>query len=116
MQITKAAASDFAVTKGFPAFRDEQLVDPALNIEIGCWYLKRALEHYKNSPNPILLALLRYNAGDLRADNWLRLASSPPPPAGIPFENYCLSRVDFPKTRSYARRILKRLRTHNYLF
>lgn len=116
MQITKAAASDFAATKGFPDFRDEQLVEPELNVEIGCWYLKRSLEHYKNTPDPILFALLRYNAGDSRADTWLRLALSSPPPAGVPFESYCLSQVDFPKTRAYARRILKRSRTRNFLF
>jgi len=116
MQITKAAASDFANFKGFPPLHEEQIIEPELNVEIGCWYLKHSIDRYKNSPHPFLFALLRYNAGESRADNWLRLALSSPPPAGVSIESHYLSLVDFPKTRAYARRILRRSRTHNYLF
>jgi soluble lytic murein transglycosylase len=116
MQITKAAGMDFSILKGFLPLSDEQIIEPELNIEIGCWYLKRSLEHYKNSPNPTLFALLRYNAGESRADSWLRLAVASPPPTGVSMESHYLSQVDFPKTRAYARRILKRSRSRNYLF
>ena len=116
MQITRAAASDFASSKGFHEFYDGQLLEPELNVEIGCWYLKHSLEHYKDSPQPVLFALLRYNAGEARADAWLRTALSSPPPAGVSSESYYLSLVDFPKTRAYARRILQRLRRRNFLF
>jgi len=116
MQITKAAAADFSVYKGFPALDEEQLTEPELNVEIGCWYLKRSMDRYKNSPYPALFALLRYNAGESRADNWLRLALASPPHAGISAENHYLSHVDFPKTRAYVRRILKRSRSRRFLF
>jgi len=59
MQITPAAASDFAGHKGFPALEDERLLEPELNLEIGCWYLQKSLQHYRNSPEPVLYALLR---------------------------------------------------------
>jgi soluble lytic murein transglycosylase len=116
MQITKAAACDFADHKGFPAFRDERLFEPELNLEIGCWYLSRSLDHYRASPQPVLFALLRYNAGESRADNWLQAALQTPPAAGVPLETHLLSFVDFPKTRAYARRILQRSRSHNFWF
>ncbi len=116
MQITRAAASDFAAQKGFPPLHDYRLVEPEINIEVGCWYLRRSLEHYKNSPRPILFALLRYNAGESRADNWLRNALAAPPPAGVSPEYHYLSLVDFPKTRAYVRRILDRSRTHNFWY
>ncbi len=116
MQITKAAAHDFAMQKGFPPFHDERLLEPELNVEIGCWYLQKSLEHYRKSPEPILYALLRYNAGESRADTWLRRALNSPPPAGVSHENHYLSLVDFPKTRAYARRILHRSRSHNFWF
>jgi soluble lytic murein transglycosylase len=116
MQITRAAASDFATSKGFPDFYDGQLLEPELNVEVGCWYLSRSLEHYRDSPQPVLFALLRYNAGEARADTWLRAAMSAPPHPGVSPENYYLSLVDFPKTRAYARRILQRLRSRNFLF
>ena len=116
MQITRAAASDFASQKGFPSLQDERLLEPELNLEIGCWYLQKSIEHYKNSPQPVLYALLRYNAGETRSDGWLRRAMSTPPPPGVSQENHYLSLVDFPKTRAYARRILQRSRNHNFWF
>ena len=116
MQVTMAAASDYASKKGFPPFFDARLTEPELNLEIGCWYLERSLDHYKNSPHPTLFALLRYNAGESRADQWLKLALSSPPPAGVSPEKHYLSLVNFPKTRAYVRRILQRSHTHNYWF
>jgi soluble lytic murein transglycosylase len=114
MQITRAAAADFAAQKGFPPFDEIRLLEPELNMEIGCWYLQRSLDHYKKSPNPGLFALLRYNAGESRADQWQKLALSSSPPPGMPKEDFYLSFVDFPKTRAYAGRILKRTKSHNF--
>ena len=116
MQITRAAAADYAARTGFPEHSPEQLIEPELNVEIGCWYLKNSLDHYKDSPHAVLFALLRYNAGESRANNWLQLASASPPPAGIAAEQYYLSFVDYPKTRTYVSRILKRYRSRNFLF
>jgi soluble lytic murein transglycosylase len=116
MQITQAAAADFAAKTGFPEHRIDELIEPGLNVEIGCWYLKNSLDHYKDSPHPELFALLRYNAGESRAANWLRKALAAPVPPGIPPEQYYLSLVDYPKTRAYVRRILKRYRSRNFLF
>jgi soluble lytic murein transglycosylase len=116
MQITRAAASDFASQKGSFLIHDDCLKDPELNVEIGCWYLGQSIEHYKNSPHPKLFALLRYNAGESRADSWLRRALFSPPPKGASPEEYFLSLVDFPKTRAYAHRILQRSRTHRFWF
>jgi soluble lytic murein transglycosylase len=116
MQITSAAASDFAASKGLPPFHDERLIEPELNLEIGCWYLRRSIDHYRATIHPTLFALFRYNAGESRADNWLRLAMSTPPPAGVSQEDHCLSVVSFPKTRAYASRILKRYRSRNFWF
>ncbi len=116
MQITPAAAADFAAATGFSVHSVEQLSEPALNVEIGCWYLKNSLERYKDSPNPMLFALLRYNAGETRASSWLRLALAKPPQPGASAERHYLSLVDYPKTRAYASRILKRCRSRNFLF
>jgi soluble lytic murein transglycosylase len=116
MQITRAAASDFALQKGWLPFHDDRLKDPELNVEIGCWYLAQSIERYKNSPHPKLFALLRYNAGEKRADGWLQRALFSPPPQGAPPEEYYLSLVDFPKTRAYAHRILQRSRTQRFFF
>jgi soluble lytic murein transglycosylase len=116
MQITAAAAADFSARKGFPQFYEARLFEPELNVEIGCWYLRQSLDRYKHSPEPMVFALLRYNAGEVRADQWLRLVLAKPAPAGMSEERYCLSLVDYPKTRDYVRRILQRARSHNFWF
>jgi soluble lytic murein transglycosylase len=116
MQITQAAAADFSTQKKFPSINAARLIEPELNLEIGCWYLARSIDIYRDSPQPILFALLRYNAGESRADSWLRLSKSSPPPEGISAEEHYLSFVDFPKTRAYVHRILKRTRTRNYWY
>jgi soluble lytic murein transglycosylase len=114
MQITRAAASDFTAHKGFPPFYDDRFIEPELNLEIGCWYLKQSLDHYKKSPHPVLFALLRYNAGETRADHWLKKGLATPRLAGISIEDHFLAQVDFPKTRAYAQRILKRYKSRNF--
>lgn len=116
MQVTMAAATDFTAKKRLPALYPERLFEPELNVEIGCWYLRQSLDHYKNAPSPALFALLRYNAGEARADYWLRSTLSKPVPPGASPERYYLSLVDFPKTRAYVSRILRRSRSHNFWF
>lgn len=116
MQVTRRAAADYTTRNGFPTVGEEKILDPRLNIEIGCWYLRQSLDRYRNAPEPVLFALLRYNAGEVRADNWLRIALSKPLPKNVPAEGYYLSLVDFPTTRDYVRRILRRAKSRNYWF
>jgi soluble lytic murein transglycosylase len=116
MQITPAAATDYATRKGFPNLQEERLLEPELNVEIGCWYLRQSLDHYRRSPQSTLFALLSYNAGESRTDIWLRKALSQSPPAGTAPDSFYLSFVDFPKTRAYAQRILRRSQTRNFWY
>jgi len=116
MQVSMAAAADFADRKGFPAPTESRLLEPELNIEIGTWYLRQSLDRYRDSPAPLVFALLRYNAGETRADQWLKQARSRAASPGMSVEDHCLSVVDFPKTRAYARRIVQRYRTGRIWF
>lgn len=116
MQVTMAAASDYTTKKRIPALYCERLAEPELNVEVGCWYLRQSLDLYKDAPDPILFALLRYNAGETRSDLWLRTALSKPVPQGFSPERHYLSLVDFPKTRNHVNNILQRSRSHNFWF
>jgi soluble lytic murein transglycosylase len=116
MQVTMAAANDFTTKKHIPALYLERLTEPELNAEIGCWYLHQSLELYKDSPDPLLFALLRYNAGETRSDAWLRAAMSRPVPPGLSAERHYLSLVDFPKTRTHVSNIIRRSKSHNFWF
>ncbi len=116
MQITVLAARDFTMQKGLPPIREPRLLEPRLNLEIGCWYLRQSIVRFRWTPDPQLFGLLRYNAGETRADQWAQLALAQPVPPGKSPEEFYLSFVDFPGTRDYTRRILRRARERNFWF
>jgi len=74
-----------------------ELFDPAINLDLGCRYLRRMLERYGD----VRLALMAYNAGPSRVDRWRKLD---PDPAGI-LENHA-----FGQTRAYVRKVLAHTR------
>jgi soluble lytic murein transglycosylase len=116
MQVSMGAASDYARIFGFPEPTEARLLEPELNVEIGSWYLKRSLDRYKDSPAPLVFALVRYNAGESRADSWLSAAKKSSKRGESDPEEWAVSVIEFPKTREYVRRILKRYRSQNYLY
>ena len=103
MQVTENAANDWAKQNHIENFRAEQLFDPRVNLEVGAWYLHRALQHWQNQPDPTPFALAEYNAGARRAQRW---ASSPE--AGAMHEEVFRANIDFPGTRGYVDSIIAR--------
>ena len=77
---------------------DGALMDPALNIEIGSWFLGRALERWKDYNEAEALALCEYNAGIQRAESWKPLLH----------DGKVLPNIDIESTRKYVRDILER--------
>ena len=67
----RAAAADWAIAHCRDIPSEEELLDPELNIDIGAWYLARALHRYRNSRDAVALALCEYNAGPGRAEEWV---------------------------------------------
>jgi soluble lytic murein transglycosylase len=101
MQITAGAVEDWRRGTG----RTEPLCpgvlfDPHVNMEIGTWYLARALRHWqrKGYAHFERMALCEYNAGRSRMNRWL------PPDPDDDFED----RIDISSTRSYAASILEK--------
>jgi len=104
MQISEKAAQEWAHENAAHDFRVEELFDPKTNLEAGCWYLRRAADHWRNQSDPIPFALAEYNAGASRAHRWAGddvHAISP--------DNF-RANIDFPGTRKYVESILDRLK------
>ena len=74
------------------------LATPELNIEIGSWYLGRALDRWKEYDECEALALCEYNAGLQRTNVWKPLL---PDGKVIPY-------IDIETTRKYVEDILER--------
>ena len=94
----QAAVRDWEKTFHRQVPSDGALMDPALNIEIGSWFLGRALERWKDYNDAEALALCEYNAGIQRADTWKPLLH----------DGKVMPNIDIESTRKYVRDILER--------
>lgn len=113
MQITPAVGRDWAAETGMREFErqmaqspTELLRDPERNIQIGCWYLEKIYEQYRDSPNAEARMIAAYNAGPSRAAEWNKASQGTAAPAGDDFINH----IDIPSTRAYVISILDRYR------
>ena len=96
----KAAAADWAIAHCRNIPSEEELLNPELNIDIGAWYLARALHRYGNSRDAVALALCEYNAGPGRAEEWIPDPDTP--------EESVFDLITIPSTRNYVEDIMKR--------
>lgn len=94
------AAADWARVHRCKLPSKGALFDPELNIDIGSWYLSRALKRYSGYRDSIALALCEYNAGARRTADWKPAKKNDPVP----------DRITIPSTRQYVKDILKRYR------
>ncbi|HVF90304.1 MAG TPA: lytic transglycosylase domain-containing protein [Blastocatellia bacterium] len=85
-----------------PAF-EEAFIDPAVSLNVGCWYLQRMLNRYRDEPDPIAVALAAYNAGPANVERWASNAER----SGMSREEF-IARIEFPVTRTYVQKIIAR--------
>lgn len=107
MQVGEAAAEDWVRVHKVQTFTPTDLFSPRMNLEIGTWYLARALERWKERDDPVPFALAEYNAGKSRVDRWLSETgeSAGSAPTGA---DALLRQMDFPTTRAYIEAIVRR--------
>jgi len=105
MQVTEPAAQDWVKAEGIETFVPEDLLDAKTNIEVGTWYLGRALRHWASQEDPLPFALGEYNAGRSRVQRW----SGGNPMSAGEFKEA----MDIRSTRGYIAAVLRRY--HYYL-
>ena len=113
MQVTPAVGRDWATATGMREFERQMASDPASllrdperNLQIGCWYLEKFYEDYRDMPDPEARMIAAYNAGPTRAAEWNRPPSGGPPLSGQEY----IERISIPSTRAYVISILERYR------
>lgn len=105
MQITEAAAAEWALAERLPMPPRADLFDPRMNVDVGAWYLARAILRWTPKvDDPLPFALAEYNAGRGAAERWAVTA-----PAAREFAE----RIPYPSTRRYVRDILTRYHGHH---
>ncbi|HEY0006487.1 MAG TPA: lytic transglycosylase domain-containing protein [Pyrinomonadaceae bacterium] len=113
MQVTPAVGREWAAATGMRELEREMaqnpaaiLSDPQRNIQIGCWYLEKLYEEYRDMPGVEARMVAGYNAGPSRAADWSKSAGRGQPLT----ENEFIGRIDIPSTRAYVTNILERYR------
>ena len=99
----KGAVADWAKFHKKKLPSHAALLDVELNLEIGVWYLARALKRWEKYRDRIPLALVQYNAGAARADRWKPER----------FDGQVIPRIKIASTRIYVKKIMERY--HKYL-
>lgn len=113
MQVTPLVAREWAKETGLSQFeRDIDanvagfLSDPERNIQIGCWYLEKVRERYRNRPAETAMMLAAYNAGPSRVEEWTRETN-----AATIAETDFIERIGIASTKAYVTSILNRYRS-----
>lgn len=100
--LPSGAAADWARIKKRQRPSTGELFAVETNLEIGCWYLARALRRWRGYKECTALALAQYNAGESRAKAW----------APAKRDGEVLPRIRIASTEKYVRTILKRYRKY----
>jgi soluble lytic murein transglycosylase len=106
MQITEIAARDWAASTGVANFQPKDLLDPKTNLEVGSWYLAKAMQRWNGQQDAVPFALAEYNAGKSRVDRWIQVATQKN--NGVVTAQSFQDAIDFPSTASYVRTIMAR--------
>jgi soluble lytic murein transglycosylase len=69
MQIMPGTAKRIALKMRLKEFKNEDLLNPELNIKMGVWYFRLLIDKYKGDE---VLALAAYNAGYRYVDEWIK--------------------------------------------
>jgi soluble lytic murein transglycosylase len=110
MQVTPTVAREWAAETGMKDFErqmahdpESALKDPERNIQVGCWYLEKLFEQYRDTRAVEARMIAGYNAGPSRVAQW----GSGPGGNALSTEQF-LARIDIPSTQAYVASILGR--------
>jgi soluble lytic murein transglycosylase len=113
MQVMPAVGREWATETGMRELERQMttdpqsiLRDPERNIQIGCWYLEKIYEQFRDEPDAEVRMIAAYNAGPSRAAEWSRVDPAGSTQSGADFIN----RIDIPSTKAYVISIMQRYR------
>ncbi|WP_158615269.1 transglycosylase SLT domain-containing protein [Acidipila sp. EB88] len=98
MQLLPSTGRQMAQRTGFSTHLDSAaLLDPQINIKLGCAYLRQTLDRYNNQQE---YAFASYNAGEARVDDWKATTDY----TGI---DEWVESIPFTETRDYVQAIMR---------
>jgi soluble lytic murein transglycosylase len=113
MQVTPTVGREWAKETGMRELERQMDTDPGIilrdperNIQIGCWYLEKIREPFRDAPESEVRMIAAYNAGPSRAVEW----SKPDQPGNVQSGTEFINRIDIPSTKAYVLSIMQRYR------
>ena len=113
MQVMPAVGREWASETGMRELQNQMnsdpqsiLRDPERNIQIGCWYLEKMYEQFRDESEAETRMVAAYNAGASRAVEWSR----PDQPGNTQTGAEFINRIDIPSTKAYVLSIMQRYR------
>ncbi|WP_114207735.1 transglycosylase SLT domain-containing protein [Acidisarcina polymorpha] len=97
MQLLPSVGKTMAKAEGMKHFDANQLLDPNVNIQLGCRYLRQTMDKFGGRPELVFAA---YNAGDARVVDWRSAA-------GDQSIDEFVESIPFTETRDYVQAILR---------
>jgi len=105
MQLTENTARWGADETGLLNFSNDMLFTPDVNIDLGCWYIRKLIDQYGGDYN---LALAAYNGGSGNVAKWLSDKDISP-------DGKTLTNIPFRETREFIERVNKSAAVYKYL-
>ncbi len=99
----ETAGADWSEYFSTPISSEGELFNPQLNIEIGAWYLSKAMKRWRDFEQCEEMALAEYNAGYSRVKKWNSEQTG---------ENF-LDKIAFSPTRDYVEAIMEKYETYS---
>ncbi|NLM12927.1 MAG: lytic transglycosylase domain-containing protein [Epulopiscium sp.] len=106
MQITDQTGEWAAKEIGIENYYSDRLYEPEINIQIGCWYIRKLINQYKNNLETSLAA---YNAGSGNVSKWLENEKYSRDSEKLHF-------IPFKETREYVKKVVKSRKYYEFLY
>lgn len=97
IQVMPTTGNKVAALMGEQDFRVDRLLEPAVNIRLGAFYIGQLMDRFQGQ---FPLAVGSYNGGPHNVGRWLK------PKVGIPFPEM-VEEIQFDETRNYVKRVVE---------
>ena len=109
MQLQEEAAREWVDAERIRGFDHQQCFDPNTNTLAGAWYLRKLLNRYSQTDDPVPYALADYNAGRGNVLKWNKGEAATNSTA-------FLEQIGFPGTSNYVASVLRRYEHYRPVF
>lgn len=106
MQIMPETGTWIAEQKGIDKFNTQELHNPDVNIDFGCWYLHNLEQEFSGN---VPLTIAAYNAGRGKVEQWKKDGVW----NGDPKQ---MEKIPFPETRQYVKNVLKNYEAYQAIY